>query len=234
LTGKHASDGSGAARLLPGDNLWLRRGWNGVGIVLAIAALIWSVVWVQHTAHRDAKPRMARPAADFTQDPPVLAGPPALTPSASSSAPLSSAPSPSAPLSSAPSSRGLSAPPPKPFPSKKPATSSKQPQQTGKLTASYAVGSNWDTGFIAAITITNRTRQDVWPLLHVYNDPADGVRVNQVWNSSVARLGDTVVFSTGKLAPGGTITIGFDATKKAGPKALPSSCTIDGGTCRVS
>jgi hypothetical protein len=232
LSGKHATVGSGAARLLPGDNPWLRRGWNGVGIVLAVAAVIWSVVWVQHTAHRDAKARVAppaAPAADLTQEPPVLAGVPVLTPSAPSPAPSSSA------ASSPPahSSRVLTATPAKPSPARKTVTAT-QPPQTGKLTASYAVGSNWDTGFIAAITITNKTRQDVWPLLHVYNDPADGVRVNQVWNASVARLGDTVVFSTAKLPPGATITFGFDATKIAGPKALPSSCTIDGGTCRVS
>jgi Cellulose binding domain len=225
VNGKHASVASGLARLFPGDDPWLRRGWTGVGIVLAVAALVWSVVWVQHAAHRDATPRVAQPVAEVTLDPPVLAGPPALTPS-------SFGPAPSAAV---PSSRASSSPPRvKPSPSKKPATTPPKPKKTGNLIASYAVGSNWDTGFIAAITVTNNTGADVWPTVRVHNAPADGVRVNQVWTGSVTRDGDTVVFSAGKLAPGGTMTIGFDATKNAGPKALPSSCTIDGGTCRVS
>ena len=234
MRGKHSpASGSLLTRVLPGDDPRLRRGWAMVGTVLVIAAVAWSMVWVQATTGRDPAARARQPvspAAVVTVEPVVPLGPPVL------SSPSSSRPSSSSSRSASPSrSSSPSRPPSTTRPPTVPArTKAAKPAKTGSLTAGYVVGANWDTGFIASITVVNNTGHDVWPTIHVHNRPEDGVRVNQVWTGSVSRYGDTVVFSNAKLATGDTLTIGFDATKNAGPRALPASCTIDGGTCRVS
>jgi hypothetical protein len=65
-------------------------------------------------------------------------------------------------------------------------------------------------------------------------DSRAGVRVTNVWNAQLSRQGDTNVFTGGPLAPGASVTFGFEATKQVRGRVEPSACAVDGTPCRQS
>jgi hypothetical protein len=216
------------ARLLPGDNARLRRGWAAVGAVLGAAALVWSVVWVQRSADT---PRSEPPLS--------VALPPSSSPSwvAPASPLVSLAPSPRAsPASTASSSpRATASPSRTPAPTRPAGVSGAGgPKKVSALTATYAVGSSWDTGFIGGVTLTNGESTAVTWTVIVRNGAADGVKITDAWNATLTRQGDTDSYTGGPLAAGATATFGFEATKQATGKVTPVACTVNESTCRVS
>ena len=94
----------------------------------------------------------------------------------------------------------------------------------------------WNTGLTANITITNTgtsTRQRLVPGLH----PAPGQTVTSGWNATITphqRAGhrDATSATTAPWPPGGSTTIGFQATH-TGNAAAPTSFTLNGSTCSV-
>jgi hypothetical protein len=206
------------ARVLPGDNPRLRRGWAVVGVVLAAAVVVWSFVWVG----RDPQPllwRPAAPAAVISVPPPSAAPSPATVRSAAA---VLVTPS----LVTAYSSP---APPVPPSPTRARPTS--VPVVMG---ATYIVGSSWDTGFVGGVTVTNVSRTPQSWTVTVRYDRSAGVRVTQAWNATLTRQGDTNAFRGGPLAPGATQNFGFEATKQAGGPVRPAACAVNQTACRVS
>jgi hypothetical protein len=209
-------------RLLPGGGAILRRAWVAMAVLLATAVIVWSMVWVRSVSG-------AGPG-------PVLVEPPALTPAASA---LTTPPATSAPVTSSPRVRRTTRPA-LPVPNKsrvttKPAPPSRtaRPAQAA-LTATYAVGSSWDTGFIGAVRVRNVSAVPQNWAIAVRWDGAAGVRITQAWNASLSRRGDVTVLSGGPLAPGATQNLGFEATKQVTGPVRPASCTVNGSWCRMS
>ncbi|WP_328751678.1 glycoside hydrolase family 6 protein [Streptomyces sp. NBC_00285] len=98
----------------------------------------------------------------------------------------------------------------------------------------YKVQNQWDTGFTAAVTITNNTAaKSSWSLKWSY---AGNQKVTNFWNSKISQSGTAVTAANesynGTLATGGSVSFGFQGTY-SGTNALPTTFTLDGVTCNV-
>jgi cellulase/cellobiase CelA1 len=209
-------------RLLPGGGAILRGAWVAMAVLLATAMIVWSMVWVRSVSGAGPGPVLVEPAA--------------LTPAASA---LTTPPATSAPVTSSPPVRRTTRPA-LPVPNKsrvttKPAPPSRtaRPAQAA-LTATYAVGTSWDTGFIGAVRVRNMSAVPQNWAVAVRWDGAAGVRITQAWNASLSSRGDVTVLSGGPLAPGATQNLGFEATKQLTGPVRPASCTVNGSWCRMS
>lgn len=94
----------------------------------------------------------------------------------------------------------------------------------------------WNNGLVANITITNTGTSAVngWSL--VFTLPA-GQNIISGWNASYSPTSGQVTATNmsynPNLAPGQSVTIGFQATH-TGNAADPSSFTFNGQTCTVA
>ncbi|MFF4799639.1 cellulase family glycosylhydrolase [Streptomyces sp. NPDC001351] len=105
---------------------------------------------------------------------------------------------------------------------------------TPACSVEYSVTSQWDTGFQAAVKITNNTAaMSSWSLGF---DFANGQRVSQGWNAKWSQSGTTVTAANesynGSLATGGSVSAGFLASW-SGTNAVPTSFRLNGTTCNV-
>ncbi|MCX4855571.1 glycoside hydrolase family 6 protein [Streptomyces canus] len=101
-------------------------------------------------------------------------------------------------------------------------------------TVDYKVQNQWDTGFTAAVTITNNTTaKSSWSLKWAY---AGNQKVTSGWNAKVSQSGTAVTAANetynGTLATGGSVSFGFQGTY-SGTNAVPAAFTLDGVTCNV-
>ncbi|WP_425443925.1 glycosyl hydrolase family 18 protein [Streptomyces aidingensis] len=100
----------------------------------------------------------------------------------------------------------------------------------GEVTAAYAKGSAWDTGFNGQWIIENGTDTPTEGWTLEWDFPS-GTEVTSLWNGVMTRDGDhyTVTHESwnGTLAPGATATVGFGATGDG----EPLNCTINGRPC---
>ena len=107
------------------------------------------------------------------------------------------------------------------------------------LIATYAVTSNWTSGFEAGYTITNHTNASVstWSLSF---DLPTGEKVTGAWNgtlASAAVTGGTRYTITppswaGALAPGATApVVGFDVSNGSAAQTTPANCTVNNEPC---
>jgi cellulose 1,4-beta-cellobiosidase len=101
-------------------------------------------------------------------------------------------------------------------------------------TVDYKVQTQWDTGFTAAVTITNNAAaKSSWSLKWAY---AGNQKVTSGWNAQISQSGTAVTATNagynGTLATGGSISFGFNASY-SGTNAVPSTFTLDGVTCNV-
>ena len=101
-------------------------------------------------------------------------------------------------------------------------------------TVDYKVQNQWDTGFTAAVTITNNTTaKSSWSLKWSY---AGNQKVTSGWNAKISQSGTAVTAGNetynGTLATGGSVSFGFQGTY-SGTNAVPSAFTLDGVTCNV-
>jgi hypothetical protein len=100
----------------------------------------------------------------------------------------------------------------------------------------YSVTGQWDTGFQAAVTITNNSAAlSGWSLGF---DFAGGQKVTQGWNAKWSQSGTTVTAGNesynGSLPTGASVSAGFLASRPAsGSNAVPTSFRLDGTTCTV-
>ncbi len=102
----------------------------------------------------------------------------------------------------------------------------------GSCRVSYSTN-DWNTGFTASVALTNTgtARLSTWSLRWTYSA---GQQVTQAWSARVSQSG-TAVTAAGEtanpsLAPGATVTFGFNASRGA-TNPRPASFTLDGTTC---
>ncbi|WP_369386289.1 glycoside hydrolase family 6 protein [Streptomyces sp. CG1] len=98
----------------------------------------------------------------------------------------------------------------------------------------YKVQNQWDTGFTAAVTITNNAAaKSSWSLKWSY---AGNQQVTSGWNAQITQSGAAVTVANesynNTLASGGSVSFGFNGTY-TGTNALPATFTLDGVTCNV-
>ncbi|MFF1725658.1 glycoside hydrolase family 6 protein [Streptomyces sviceus] len=101
-------------------------------------------------------------------------------------------------------------------------------------TVDYKVQNQWDTGFTAAVTITNNTTaKSSWSLKWSY---AGNQKVTNFWNSKISQSGAAVTAANesynGTLPTGGSVSFGFQGSY-SGTNAVPATFTLDGVTCNV-
>ncbi|SMQ21752.1 cellulose 1,4-beta-cellobiosidase [Streptomyces sp. Ag82_O1-12] len=101
-------------------------------------------------------------------------------------------------------------------------------------TVDYKVQSQWDTGFTAAVTITNNAAaKSGWTVKWSY---AGNQKVTNGWNGKVSQNGADVTVANegynGSLASGGSVSFGFNGTY-SGTNSVPATFTLDGVTCNV-
>ncbi|WP_344956101.1 endo-1,4-beta-xylanase, partial [Actinomadura miaoliensis] len=107
---------------------------------------------------------------------------------------------------------------------------------TASCKVAYAVTAKWNTGFTAAVTITNtgNTAINGWTL--TFDLPA-GQRVSQGWSAQWSQSGATVTAKNaswnGALAPGAATSIGFNGTH-GGEAPSPTAFTLNGSSCTTA
>jgi hypothetical protein len=94
----------------------------------------------------------------------------------------------------------------------------------------------WQNGFTANVTVTNKASSPVDGWRVAFALPA-GQRIVNAWNASVALSGGTVT-ATGlahnaRIAPGGSVTFGFQGTH-GGSFAEPDSFGLNGTACSAA
>ncbi|GAA4906522.1 chitinase [Stackebrandtia albiflava] len=104
--------------------------------------------------------------------------------------------------------------------------------QTG-LTAEFRPGPDWGTGYAADYVITNDSAATVSGWTLAFTLP-DGHRVSALWNASYTVSGQRVTVTNtswnGDIAPGGSLTIGFNVAY-SGTNSPPVDCRINDGDC---
>ncbi|MGW0083814.1 cellulose-binding domain-containing protein, partial [Streptomyces sp. NPDC003393] len=101
-------------------------------------------------------------------------------------------------------------------------------------TVDYQVQNQWNTGFTAAVTITNNSAaKSSWSLKWSY---AGDQKVTSGWNAKITQSGTAVTATNesynGTLATGASTSFGFQGTY-SGTNAVPATFTLDGVTCNV-
>ncbi|MET8131547.1 glycoside hydrolase family 6 protein [Streptomyces sp. NPDC005251] len=101
-------------------------------------------------------------------------------------------------------------------------------------TVDYKVQNQWDTGFTAAVTVTNNgAAKSSWSVKWAY---AGNQKVTNYWNTKLTQSGTAVTANNetynGTLATGGSVSFGFNGSY-SGSNALPTTFTLDGVTCNV-
>jgi hypothetical protein len=199
----------------PDQHSVVRRAWMLAGAVLAAAALVGSMVWVRSATGSGPRPLMVQPV-------PVASA--YATPEASPPVPLRSA-------SPTPTVRRAAAPPP--TTRKSPPRTSPVPPRPPALTATYMAGANRGRGYFVMVMVRNPgSTPQSWSVSLRY-DAAAGVRIGQAWNATVTRRGDTTVLTGASLAPGATVSVGFQATQRGRGRLPTPSCTINGSRCAM-
>ncbi|MER7639061.1 glycoside hydrolase family 6 protein [Streptomyces sp. NPDC126522] len=101
-------------------------------------------------------------------------------------------------------------------------------------TVDYKVQSQWDTGFTAAVTITNNAAAKTsWSVKWSY---AGNQKVTNAWNTKLSQSGADVTAANesynGPLASGGSVSFGFNGSY-SGTNSVPATFTLDGVACNV-
>ncbi|WP_217709644.1 cellulose binding domain-containing protein [Amycolatopsis sp. Hca4] len=105
----------------------------------------------------------------------------------------------------------------------------------GGCRVDYAIGSQWQGGFGAAVTVTNLgSPVNGWQLTWTFSGDE---RITQLWNGTHTQSGAQVSVTNaswnGAVATGGTVSFGFNATS-SGSSAAPSAFTLNGVACTGS
>ena len=100
----------------------------------------------------------------------------------------------------------------------------------------FVVQSQWAGGFSDNITITNTgtTALNSWSLVFTF---ASGQQITQLWNGNYTEVGGLVTITNlsynGTLAPGGTVSPGFNGTWTSS-NPVPTAFSLNGVSCSVS
>ncbi|WP_151478588.1 glycoside hydrolase family 6 protein [Streptomyces albicerus] len=101
-------------------------------------------------------------------------------------------------------------------------------------TVDYKVQNQWDSGFTAAVTVTNNSAaKSSWAVKWSY---AGNQKITSGWNAKLSQSGTEVTAANesynGTMAAGSSVSFGFNGTY-SGTNALPTTFTLDGVTCNV-
>ncbi|MER5219477.1 glycoside hydrolase family 6 protein [Streptomyces flaveus] len=101
-------------------------------------------------------------------------------------------------------------------------------------TVDYKVQNQWDSGFTAAVTVTNHTAaKSSWAVKWSY---AGNQKITNGWNANLSQSSNAVTAANesynGTLSTGSSISFGFNASY-SGTNAMPTTFTLDGVTCNV-
>ncbi|MFG2549963.1 glycoside hydrolase family 6 protein [Streptomyces sp. NPDC048581] len=101
-------------------------------------------------------------------------------------------------------------------------------------TVDYKVQNQWDSGFTAAVTVTNQgSAKSNWSVKWSY---AGNQKVTSGWNARISQSGADVTAANetynGTLSTGGSVSFGFQGSY-SGTNAIPATFTLDGVTCNV-
>jgi poly(hydroxyalkanoate) depolymerase family esterase len=109
------------------------------------------------------------------------------------------------------------------------------PTPSGPCRVTYTMNS-WNTGFTAAVTITNTGTATVGTWSLAFALPS-GQTVTSAWNAGVSPASGNVTARdagyNATIPPGGSATFGFQATHN-GNTAEPASFTLGGSACEVA
>lgn len=104
---------------------------------------------------------------------------------------------------------------------------------TALPTATYAKSSDWGTGFEGSYTITNTMSVALNSWAVKFTLPATE-KVTSLWNGTLTSSGNTYTATNvswnAPVAPGASVTIGFDASY-SGTYQAPTTCTLNGNPC---
>ncbi|MES2673721.1 MAG: cellulose binding domain-containing protein [Pseudomonadota bacterium] len=100
-----------------------------------------------------------------------------------------------------------------------------------KASCSYVIGSQWGSGFTAAIRVKNTSTQTLngWSVNWQYND---GSKVTGSWNATLSGSNPYHAKNlswNANIQPGQTVEFGFQGSKPAGAAAIPA---VTGGVCQ--
>ncbi len=105
--------------------------------------------------------------------------------------------------------------------------------QAAGLTATFAKGSDWGSGFIGHYTIRNDTSTAVQGWTLEFDLPARE-RLASAWSAKLSSSGTHYVLTdeawTHTIAPGESVEVGFQGAY-SGQFAAPTECTLDGQPC---
>ncbi|MBV1856310.1 glycoside hydrolase family 6 protein [Catellatospora tritici] len=132
----------------------------------------------------------------------------------------------------------VTSPPPSPSASASPSRSaSPSPSPSGSTpagscTVAYRVENQWDTGFTASVTLTNRGPAiTTWTVTWSY---AGNQQITNAWNTVLTQSGTAVtaknVGYNGSVATNGSTSFGFQATY-SGTNTSPTVFKLNGTTC---
>ncbi|MEV4508298.1 glycoside hydrolase family 6 protein [Dactylosporangium sp. NPDC049525] len=210
----------------PNGSQWCDPAGRGVGVGPTTStgeASVDAFVWVKLPGEADG---CAAAAGQFVPD---LAYQLALNGVVPSTPPTSQSPSasPSASPSKSPSSSPSSSP------SKSPSSSPPASQGSTGCSVAYRVDNQWNNGFTATLTITNRGPGTVngWTLTFAF---AGDQRISNAWNATASQSGTAVTVRdggwNGTVPVGGTASFGFQAGY-SGTNATPAAFKLNGTTC---
>ncbi|MFJ9901711.1 glycosyl hydrolase family 18 protein [Streptomyces sp. NPDC101152] len=103
-------------------------------------------------------------------------------------------------------------------------------QAAGTATATYAKTQDWGTGFEGKWTVTNTGSTAISSWTIAWDFPS-GTAVTSAWDADVTSSGTHWTAKNksynGTLAPGASVSFGFNGTGSG----APSNCTLNGGSC---
>ncbi|WP_394821271.1 cellulose binding domain-containing protein [Pendulispora albinea] len=100
------------------------------------------------------------------------------------------------------------------------------------VTATFAKGQDWGTGYGATYTISNKSTAAITSWTVEFDLPS-GHRISSLWDGSYTASGQHVTVKNtwnGNVGPGGTAAFGFNVAYSGGFSA-PTNCKINGDSC---
>jgi len=179
----------------------------------AVAVLVFLVVW---TAMRAVGPAQAsrQPSVVLPSTPQLLVQPP-VSPSATPSRTVR----PSRTLSSPAPAKTRKA-------TVKPAATRTRPNAAATVTVGWSRG----RGYFANVEVVNKgTKPLQWRVTVSHGER--GVRLGGVWGASGSQQDQSMVFRGGALAPGASVSFGYQAMGYGRGEVRPTGCSVLGGTC---
>ncbi|MFG1990100.1 cellulose binding domain-containing protein [Actinoplanes sp. NPDC048988] len=218
-------------------------------VAILVLLVVWIAVRAVGPAEASRQPSVTLPS--MPQVPLVVSDSPVPPPAPSSAAPKSASPSPSrsasrspsaTPSMTAPTSTSAGPQPEKstwkpttttPVTPAAPATSATTPAARSDIKAQLSVTASWEQGYVAFVRVENDGDAAAQWRVTVSHSGLTDMELRGVWNAAGNRDGSSLTFSGGSLAPGRSVTFGYQISKSGRGNARPAGCGAVGGSCSV-